>query len=95
MVEKNTDYQKIEAKYTLENVCTPGCPCKFKEHNTHLNLVRKNPASELPPVKWVNIRGREEHEAVIRDAALCNELGLNQVYEMMSYLRRWGGWLSK
>jgi hypothetical protein len=95
MMARNTGYQKIDAQYTLENVCTPGCPCKFKEHNTHLNLVRKNPSSELPQVKWVNIRGREEHEAVIRDAALCAELGLDQIHEIYSYMQRWGSWLSK
>lgn len=45
-------------------------------------------------VKTINIRGRLEHEAVIKDAALCKELGLDQAYETMMYLKRWGCWLS-
>lgn len=45
--------------------------------------------------KWINVRGREEHESIIKDAALCKELGLDQIYEVMVYLKRWGSWLSK
>lgn len=49
--------------------------------------------SDKPEVRYVNVRGREEHEAVIRDANLCEAFGLDQVYEIMAYLRRWGSWL--
>ena len=55
----------------------------------------KVPPADIPPIKWVNVRGREEHEAVIKDAALCKELGLDQVYEIVAYMKRWGTWLSK
>jgi hypothetical protein len=48
-----------------------------------------------PETKWINVRGREEHEAVIKDTALCEELGLDQIYETMVYLRRWGSWLGE
>lgn len=53
-----------------------------------------HPPAELPLRKTINVRGREEHEAVIKDAALCKELGLDQAYETMIYLKRWGAWLS-
>jgi hypothetical protein len=92
--------EKCNSNYMLENVCTPGCPCQDKPHYTHLNLVR-NPILEsgvqekLPERKHIHIRGRQEHEAIIRDAAWCKELGLDQTYEICIYLKRWGGWLSK
>jgi hypothetical protein len=49
----------------------------------------------VPERKHINVRGREEHEAVIRDADWCKELGLDQAYEIMVYLKRWGEWLTK
>ncbi len=54
-----------------------------------------NPPAHMPEVKYINVRGREEHEAVIRDAELCKELGLDQMYEAMVYLKRWGKWLGE
>lgn len=96
-MDRRNDTRRIEAQYTLENICSPGCPCHGKEHHTHLNLVR-NPLKEnvdLPERKHINVRGREEHEAVIKDAAWCKELGLDQAYEIFAYLKRWGSWLSK
>lgn len=90
-----------ETQYILENVCGPDCPCKFKENYTHLNLVRRSmennidlPA-QLPETRWINVRGRQEHEAIIKDAAWCEELGLDQAYEVMVYLKRWGSWLDE
>ncbi len=53
-----------------------------------------DPPAERPPVKYININGREEHEAIIKDANKCAELGLDQYFEMMVYLKRWGGWLN-
>jgi hypothetical protein len=50
---------------------------------------------KLPERKHINVRGRQEHEAIIRDAAWCKELGLDQYYEIMVYLKRWGGWLGE
>lgn len=49
--------------------------------------------AQLPEIKCINVRGREEHEAVIKDAPLCEELGLDKMYEIMVYLKRWGAWL--
>lgn len=92
-------------KYVLGHICGKGCPCQFKEYSTHLNLVRKDkhkpiglghtidPPSEMPPVKYINVRGREEHEAIIKDHDWCTELGLDQAYEIIVYLKRWGSWL--
>ncbi len=54
-----------------------------------------DPPAELPSTKWINVRGRAEHEAVIKDKGLCKELGLDQFYEAMVYLKRWGSFLSE
>jgi hypothetical protein len=51
------------------------------------------PATKLH-VKWINVRGRKEHEALIKDSVRCNEIGFDQMYEIMVYLKRWGSWLS-
>jgi len=55
----------------------------------------ENPPAEQIPVRYVNVRGREEHEAIIKDSKKCEELGLDQYYEIMVYLKRWGNWLDK
>lgn len=80
-------------KYILAQTCSPSCPCRFKEHYTHLNVVDKDD-SELS-VKRINVSGRAEHEAIIRDALWCEELGLDQMYEICVYLKRWGSWLDE
>jgi hypothetical protein len=87
--------------HTLECVCGLGCPCRQNDLFTHLNAVRRDSDAHpelstqirLNDVKWVNVRGREEHEAVIKDSGLCKELGLDQAYETFVYLKRWGSWL--
>lgn len=81
----------MSSECILENVCSQGCPCKQGEHFTHLNVIRKSNNE----VKYVNIRGRFEHEALIKDKDWCKELGLDQEYEIAAYLRRWGSWLSE
>jgi len=77
--------------HTLECICGSGCPCRQSDHYTHLNAVRKS--TGVRDVKWVNVRGRSEHEAVLLDKDLCNSLGLDQAYEIMVYLKRWGRFL--
>lgn len=52
-----------------------------------------NPPAQQLPVTWINVNGREEHEAILRDAKKCEELGLDQMYETIVYLNRWGSWL--
>lgn len=52
-----------------------------------------DPPAELPPVKYINVNGREEHEALLKDQAKMIEFGLDPVYETIVYLKRWGGWL--
>ena len=89
--------------YTLGHICGPGCPCKQNNHNAHLNLIRSatyslvegEEPSGLPEVRYINVCGRIEHEAIIRDAEWCSDLGLDQAYEIMVYLKRWGGWLNQ
>lgn len=51
------------------------------------------PAHELP-VKYVNVQGREEHEAMLRDHPKMISLGLDPYFETIVYLKRWGGWLN-
>jgi len=52
-----------------------------------------DPPAELPPKRYINVNGREEHEAIIKDANKCRELGVDQMFEVMVYLQRWGSWL--
>ena len=65
------------------------------ESKISLNLEGIDPPIELPPRKWINVNGREEHEAMLRDEKKMLELGLDPYYERMVYLRRWGGWLNE
>jgi hypothetical protein len=55
----------------------------------------QEPPKGRPETRYVNVRGRIEHEAIISDAAWCKELGLDQTYEIMVYLKRWGSWLNE
>lgn len=50
------------------------------------------PAERLEPI-WVNVQGREEHEAMLRDTEKMISLGLDPYFETMVYLQRWGGWI--
>jgi len=43
----------------------------------------------------INVKGREEHEKILKDEKKCKELGLDRYYEIMVYLKRWGSWLSE
>ena len=52
-----------------------------------------NPSSEIIPTTWINVKGREEHESLLKDSKRCQELGLDQMYETIVYLNRWGSWL--
>ena len=68
---------------------------------TNLNLATCpldcgiDPPAHLPEVKTIDVKGRHEHEAFIRDADKCKEYGVDQAYETMVYLKRWGGWIAK
>lgn len=90
-----------EGTYILKTICGSTCPCRQQDHFTHLNAVRnpvirdEDASARLPKIKYINIRGREEHETVIKDADLCKEIGLDQLYESIVYFKRWNGWLSK
>lgn len=52
------------------------------------------PPKEKMECKWVNVRGRQEHEQLLSDHKRCKELGLDIVYERTVYLKRWGCWLN-
>ncbi len=47
----------------------------------------------LPMPTLVNVNGREEHEAMLKDSEKMISLGLDPYFETMVYLQRWGGWL--
>ena len=45
---------------------------------------------ETPPpyqlkTKYINVKGRKEHEAILNDPKKCKELGLDILYENMVY----------
>lgn len=61
--------------------------------NEPLGEIGEDPPSTKLQCKRINVRGREEHEAIIRDTKKCQELGVDQIYEIMIYLKRWGKWL--
>lgn len=50
-------------------------------------------AAYLPERTAINVNGRKEHEAIIKDPVKCKQLELDQMFETMVYLKRWGGWL--
>jgi hypothetical protein len=53
-----------------------------------------DPPAEQIPVKWIEVRGREEHEAILKDPEKMKSLGLDPYFETVAYLRSWdGGWL--
>ena len=47
----------------------------------------------IPLVRLNHELKREEHEAIIKDSHLCIQKGIDQHFEIMAYLKRWGGWL--
>lgn len=55
----------------------------------------KDPPAELPATRYINVNGREEHEAFLKDPEKMRELGLDPCYETIVYLKRWGGWLNE
>lgn len=52
-----------------------------------------DPPAEQIPVNYINVNGREEHEAMLKDEEKMLSLGLDPYFERMVYLKRWGGWL--
>lgn len=60
-----------------------------------LSLVGIDPPAFLPERKRIDVYGRVEHEALLRDEAKMIELGLDPIYERIVYLNRWGKWLDE
>jgi hypothetical protein len=54
-----------------------------------------DPPAQIMETEFINVNGRAEHEALLKDPKKCEELGLDHYYETMVYLERWGGWLPK
>jgi hypothetical protein len=52
-----------------------------------------DPPAKVPPIKYINVKGREEHEAILRDTHKMHSLGLDPFYEKVVYVQRWGSWL--
>lgn len=65
----------------------------------HLNAAlkplveRDTPPAYRLETKTHDVKGRVEHEAILKDPKKCEELGLDIYFETMVYLKRWGGWL--
>lgn len=51
------------------------------------------PPEKLTEPTWINVKGREEHEAMLNDTEKMISLGLDPYFEVIKYLQRWGGWL--
>lgn len=78
--------------HTIDCTCERIMEKRYKHLNASLKCIE--PPSELPPVKWINVKGREEHEEILRDINKMISLGLDPDYERFVYLRRWGEWLN-
>lgn len=90
----NCNFLDIVSKDKARDWNCPNCEMKGIKMTEKTPLTEcVDPPSFKPETKWINVNGREEHEAVIRDAGKCKELGVDQAYEVMVYLHRWGGWL--
>lgn len=67
---------------------------------SHLNAILKplsdgiDPPAEVLYVRDINVNGREEHEAMLRDSDKMHSLNLDPIYEKIVYLKRWGSWLN-
>jgi hypothetical protein len=58
------------------------------------NLYNSDPGPEIRETTWTNVKGREEHETMLRDSYKMHKLGLDPAFEKMVYLKRWGSWLN-
>ena len=58
-------------------------------------LEENNPNHHPIPVEYIEVNGRKEHEAIIKDSQKCKDLNIDQDFEIMVYLNRWGDWLDK
>jgi hypothetical protein len=54
-----------------------------------------DPSPEQLKTNYINVNGRIEHEAILKNKEKCIELGLDIYFETMVYLKRWGGWLNE
>lgn len=60
---------------------------------TNISLQGIDPPAEMIPVTWINVNGRQQHEAILKDEKRMLELGLDPFFERMVYLKRWGSYL--
>jgi hypothetical protein len=81
---KNGKIQRKEVSNTLKELFVDSEKSSYAPYFSNKDKMTE---------KIINVSGREEHEAIIRDSAKCKELGLDQIYETIVYLRRWGSWL--
>lgn len=84
-IKKETDFA---IEYYFKHNCEVIANCEL------IPLDDGIPTEQIP-VDYINVNGREEHEALLRDEAKMLELGLDPMYERMVYLTRWGGWLGE
>jgi hypothetical protein len=91
-------------EHALECTCGSLCRCQQNDRQyfySYLNAELKplsdgeESPSEIPERRIVCVNSRKDHEAIIQDATMCSVLGLDQIYETLVYLNRWGGWLGQ
>lgn len=69
---------------------------KFSQIKILPEPIPLDPPSEmLPEPIWINVNGREEHEAMLRNPEKMKSLGLDPIFETIKYIQRWGGWLNE
>lgn len=54
-----------------------------------------DPPAQQIQCKFIEVKGRQEHESILNDPERCKELGIDLYYERMVYLKRWGSWLDE
>jgi len=62
--------------------------------NKEENFNSIYPPVNTPEKRIINVKGRQEHEELLRDSHRMYALGLDPVYEKLVYLKRWGSWLN-
>lgn len=75
--------------HTLECICLSQYALKplSRRQENGLNDGIDPPVEQIA-IRYIDVNGREEHEALLKDYEKCKELGLDQVYEIFVYLNR-------
>lgn len=97
----DTEFRKyyLNMFENMKDACPKGCSetVRFRRLSETIKTLsnEENPPAEQMMPKLIDVNGREEHEAILKDPKKCDELGLDIYFETMVYLKRWGGWLNE